>query len=496
MTEITFVDTTLRDGNSSLWAYMMRTEMMLPVAETIDNAGFEGMELMASAPFKKCVRELREDPWERLRQVRQRVCKTPLRVIRGRYMSAFHIMPQVIEELCTERLAANGIRAARISDPSNRVSTWRDQARKARETGMQTIINLIYTVSPKHTDYYYAEKARAAAALDIDRICLKDPGGLITPERIRSLVPIVLANASGKPVEFHTHCITGLGPLCCLEVIKLGITCINTAIPPLANASSNPSLFNVIRNARALGYTSTVNEDDLRPVETHFTTIAKREGLPIGAPAEYDHAQFLHQVPGGMISNFRFQLSKLGMQHRLGAVLEETARVRAEFGYPIMVTPYSQFVGTQAAMNVILGERYKTCSDEVILYALGFWGEEECSSIEPNIRDRILNRLRARELAKWQPPEPTLHQVRQQHGWPGISDDDLLLCYFAGRGELETMRAGRAAASRASAPSPIRSLMDELNKARHCTYIHISKGAMSLTLKKAPANGARKEAHA
>ena len=153
-------------------------------------------------------------------------------------MSAFHITPQAIEDLFTERLAANGIRQVRISDCSNMVASWRQQVEQARHRGLGTIVDLIYSLSPKHTDAYYAQRARDAAALRPARICIKDPGGLLTPERTRTLVPAVLSNADGLPVEFHTHCITGLGPLFCLEAIKLGIKSVNTAIPPLADASS------------------------------------------------------------------------------------------------------------------------------------------------------------------------------------------------------------------------------------------------------------------
>lgn len=483
MDEVNFVDTTLRDGQSSLWAYGMRTDMILPVAAMIDRAGFEAVEIIASAPFKKCVRELREDPWERLRLVRQRMQTTPLRAIRGRYMSAFHITPQVIEDLWIERLAANGIRQVRISDCSNMVASWRHQVDMAHRLGLDAIINLIYSLSPKHTDAYYAQRARDAAELRPKGICIKDPGGLLTPERTRTLVPAVLNNVNGLPVEFHTHCNTGLGPLCCVEAIKLGIKSVNTAIPPLADASSNPSLFNVIKNARALGYAPSVREEDLEPVSAHFYAIARREGLPIGTPLSYDCEQYFHQIPGGMIANLRHQLATMRLQDKLGDVLRETARVRAELGHPIMVTPYSQFVGTQAVMNVVLGERYQTVPDELIQYALGLWGEEERSSIEPDVKDRILSSQRAKELAYWQPPQPSLEQVRQQYGGPGVSDDDLLLHYFAGKEEVDAMRAAPPSGRRNGAAQPVMKLIDEFAKASHCRYFQVKKGALSLTLK-------------
>ena len=484
MNEVNFVDTTLRDGQMSLWATGMTTAMMLPVAETMDQAGFEAIEIIAAAFFKKCVRELREDPWERIDLVRERIQQTPLRAIRGRYMSAFQITPRSMEDVFVQRLAAHGIRQVRISDSSNTVAVWRQQLQTARNAGLETIVNLIFSISPRHTDEYYARKARDAAALDPDRICLKDPGGLLTPERTRTLVPVVLQNAGAIPVELHTHCNTGLGPLCCLEAIGLGIRSLNTAIQPLADSSSNPSLFNIARNARALGFTPNVDDESLKPVESHFTSIARREGLPIGVPAVYDSYHYLHQVPGGMISNLRHQLSKVGMPGRLEDVLEEIAMVRAEFGYPIMVTPYSQFVGAQAAMNLVMGERYKGVSDEVIQYALGLWGEEESTSMDPNVRDRILARPRARELADRRPDQPSLKEMRNRYGGAGVSDDELLLRYLAGEDEVAAMRAAPPSVENVGAVRPVLSLIGELAKRTHCNFIQVRTGALSFTLRR------------
>ena len=483
MNEVNFIDTTLRDGQMSLWATGMRTDMILPIAATMDRAGFAAIEILATGFEKKMVRELRENPWERIDLVRQRIRKTPLRIIRGRYMATFHITPRSIEDIWYQRLAAHGIRQIRISDSSNTAAGWREQVRYARNVGIDPIVNLIFSISPKHTDEYYARKARDAAELDVHRICLKDPGGLLTPERVRTLVPVVLANTDGIPVELHTHCNTGLGPLCALEAVKLGIRYINAAIPPLSDSSSNPSLFNVIRNARAFGYSATVDHESLKAVEQHFTAIARREGLPIGAPAPYDCSLYVHQVPGGMISNLRHQLSVSGLGDRIDAVLEEIGRVRADFGYPIMVTPYSQFVGVQATMNVISGERYRQVSDEVIQYALGLWGEEESASIDPDVRDRILARPRARELAHWRPPQPSLKEVRREYGGPGLSDDEMLLRYFAGEDQVEAMRAEGPVATRDGKARSLLSLIEQLTKRTNFNYIQVRKGAMSLTLR-------------
>src|SRR3972149_1995728 len=256
-------------------------------------------------------------------------------------------------------------------DPANDSANWRTSMERARRVGLATILNLTYSVSPKHSDEYHPRRRGEAAALAPDFICLKDPGGLLTPERTASLVRVIQKHTPGIPFDLHVHCTTGLGPLCVLEAIKLGVEIVDTAVPPLANASSNPSVFNVAQNARALGYAPLLNEEPLMPVARDLNFIAKRDGFPIGAPVEYDYSQYVHQVPGGRISNLRHQLKNLGMLHRLDEVLDEAVRVRADLGYPIMVTPFSQFVGSQAAINVIRGDRYAPVTDQVIQYAMG-----------------------------------------------------------------------------------------------------------------------------
>jgi oxaloacetate decarboxylase alpha subunit len=483
MSEVSFVDTTLRDGHQSLWAENMTTGMMLPVAQRIDEAGFEAIELISSSHLKKCVRELKEDPWERVRLIAQRITKTPLRLIAGR-VNTFEITPQSVYRLFMERMAANGMRQARISDEWNDLSSWQRKVEVAREVGMEPIVNIIYSVSPKHTDEYFAERTRQAAALPLYRLCLKDPGGLLTPERTRALVPLIFQNSKGIPVELHTHCTTGLGALCALEAIKLGIKSVNTAIPPLADASSNPSLFNVAKNARALGYTPAIDEESLRPVAEHFAIIAKREGFPIGAPVEYDYSQYLHQVPGGMVSNLRHQLRRVGMEDKVEEALEEAARVRAEFGYPIMVTPLSQFVGSQAAINVIVGERYKEVTDQVIQYALGLWGKEGSASMDPDVKDKILSRPRARELARSEPPDLTLQEVRGKIGGPGVSDDELLLRWLLRKEEIEAMRAAGPPKEYISAIHPLVTLIRELAQRTDLSRVRVEKEGFSLTLEK------------
>jgi oxaloacetate decarboxylase alpha subunit len=484
MSEVKFVDTTLRDGQASLWAENMRTGMMLAVADRFDNAGFQAIELIASSHIKKCVRELREDPFERMRLIAAKITKTPLRAIGSERLSAFELTPDSVNDLWFERMVANGIKQIRISNPSNDPAGWRKSVARAKRNGLRTVLNLIFSVSPKHTDIYYARKAREAAALKPDYICLKDPGGLLTPERTSALIRIIRREAPAFPIELHVHCTTGLGPLCALEAIKLGVEIIDTSVPPLANGSSNPSVFNVAQNARALGYSPIIDELTLKPVEQELTFIAKLEELPLGAPVEYDYSQYVHQVPGGMISNFRFQLRNLGMLDRLPAVLEETIQVRKDLGYPIMVTPLSQFVGSQAAINVIKGERYAQVTDQVIQYATGHWGEEAAAEVEPEIRAKILDRARAKEFAAWQPPQPTIQELRSKLGGPNLSDDELLMRYVVGNEDVAAMRAAGAPRQYRDARNPLLTLVRELSQRKDLSRIHVSKTGFELLLGK------------
>jgi oxaloacetate decarboxylase alpha subunit len=461
----------------------MTTGMMLPVAEAMDRAGFDAIELISSSHLKKCVRELKEDPWARVKLMSQRITHTPLRLNAGRF-SAFDLTPRSMYRLFMERMAANGIREARISEEWNELEGWTWKTQVSRDVGINPVPNIIYSVSPKHTDGYFAQRTRDAASLKVNRLCLKDPGGLLTPERVKTLVPIMFQNANGIEIELHTHCTTGLGPLCCLEAVKLGIKIVNTALPPLADGSSNPSLFNVAKNLRALGYKTLIDEELLKPVSDHFTIIAKREGFPIGAPVEYDYSQYQHQVPGGMISNLRHQLRKVGMEKKIDQALEETMQVRAELGYPIMVTPLSQFVGSQAAINVIVGERYKEVTDQIIQYALGYWGREGAELMEPTVKAKILDRPRAKEWAQRQPPEPTVQELRKKMNAEGVSDEEFLLRWNLNVDEIATMRAAGAPKEYITARQPLVNLIDALTKRNDYRQIVIQKGATVISLQK------------
>ena len=488
MSEIHFVDTTLRDGQQSLWALGMKTGSMLGVAEQMDRLGFESLEFFVSIMIKKYVRELKENPWVWLREGTKRFRRTRLRNHGGMHGSgAFEKLPLSVMKLLVERVVSYGVTLTRTSNSWNDFQSFKAELQELRAVGMETIVNLIYTVSPRHTDGYYADKAREAASIRPYRICFKDVGGLLTPERARTLLPMILRSAGEIPVEYHAHCNNGLAPLCYLEAVKLGITTLHTAIPPLANGSSQPSILNVAKNLRALGHTPLINERELKPVEEHFTAVAKRDGFPVGKPFAYDQSQYLHQVPGGVISNLRHQLRLLGKEDRLQETLEEAARVRADFGYPIMVTPLSQFVVSQAAINVIVGERYKEVTDQVIQYALGLWGKEAPGLIDQDIKDKILSRARAKEWDAWKPAELSLAEVRNKFGGASLSDEELLLRVYAGEESVKALIAAEAPREQLSARQPLICLIEELSRKKSCSQVYIRQPGFSLSLRKSTA---------
>jgi oxaloacetate decarboxylase alpha subunit len=482
MPEIRFIDTTLRDGQQSLWALGMKTATMLPIASRMDRIGFESMEFFVSIMIKKYVREHKENPWEWLREGTKLFRRTRLRNHGGLHGSgAMEKLPQAAMKLLAERVVSYGVTLTRTSNCWNDFEEMRHELQDLRALGMDTVVNLIYTVSPRHTDEYYARKAREAAAIRPYRICFKDVGGLLTPERARTLLPEILKNAGDIPLEYHAHCNNGLATLCYLEAVKLGVPSLHTAVPPLANGSSQPSILNVARNLRALGYTAVVNDEEVKPVEEHFTKVAKAQGLALGKPLAYDESQYLHQVPGGVISNLRHQLHLIGKQDKLPETLEEAARVRADFGYPIMVTPLSQFVVSQAAINVIVGERYKEVTDQVIQYALGIWGKEAPKIMAPEIKDKILSRRRAKDWENWSPSDLSLHEVRQKYG-ATISDEGLLLRIYAGPDAVDALFTNGAPKPQLNGKQSLLQLIEQLSKKKGCNHVYIRRNGISLTL--------------
>lgn len=356
MREIGFVDTTLRDGNQSLWgAVGITTPMIRSVAPVMDRVGFRAVEFINSTQMAVCVRWHKEDPWERIRLARQLMPRTPLGFLTtGLRFVSWDRTPDSVLELAYGLLLKHGIRRFWIAEPMNDMQAALRVAQTLRTLGAEdVVVGLVYTASDVHTDDYYEGKARALrASPHVDGVYIKDVDGLLTPERARTLVPRVAAAIGELPLELHAHCNTGLAPLCYLEAVQLGVRTLHTAVSPLANGTSQPSTENTLRNVRQLGFAAALDGDALGEMARFFREVARREKRPLGVPPEYDAAYYRHQVPGGMMSTLTRQLGEIGQAHRLDSLLEEVVRVRRELGSPIMITPLSQFIAAQALMNV------------------------------------------------------------------------------------------------------------------------------------------------
>jgi oxaloacetate decarboxylase alpha subunit len=485
-----FVDTTFRDGSQSLWASAIRTGMIEAVAESMDQAGFAAIEIPILGIFlKKFVRDLKEDPFAMARMAAKKMPNTKKSVFAGAFILPFELAtPRSIIELYYTHLVEIGVmNRAQITcntfDQVKRALPW--IVPMFRNFDVQIVLALSYTVSPRHTDEYYAHKTRELLPFKPDIIYLKDQGGLLTVDRVRTVLPAILQNANGIPVELHSHCTTGLANIVYLEALRLGVRTLHTAIPPLAQGSSQPSLFTIAKNARLLGYSPQVDERILQSVSERLMAIAKQEKLPVGAPLEYDHAQYIHQVPGGVISNLRYQLNEMRIADKLEEVLQESVQVRHDLGYPIMITPLSQYVVTQAAINVATKERYKHVIDELILFAQGAFGEDSgYTMMDETLKDKLLSLPRAAELAAREKPNVSVNDLREKLGGPGLSTEELLLRYvMKGDQEIKAMRAAGRPKQYFTADLPLVTLIDELKKCKQVRFVNLQRGSDTLSLR-------------
>ena len=430
---VRFIDVTLRDAHQCLWATRMTTAMMEDIAPRLDNAGFEAIDLVGGAVFDVCVRFLREDPWERMRILNKWITKTPLIIhTRGQCLFTFEFFADDVVELAAERFAANGMRYHTVYDPLNDMRNLKIPIQAARKHGIHTVPGLVYTYSPVHTDAYYAKKAKELVAFGIDGLFIKDPSGLLTPERVATLIPAVKKAIGRLPLQLHTHCLSGLAPYVVLQAVEHGVEILHTATSTLANAASLPATEQVVKNCLRRGYNTDLNLAPIKEVAERLAYIAKVEGKPVGAPVEYDEFHFHHQVAGGMISNLKVQLETVGLADRIEEILEEAGQVRADLGYPLVVSPFAQYIITQSVLNVTARdqgrERYANVPDEVRLYTRGGYGEIP-GIIDPNLYDKITGGAEAITERAGALIEPSLDRLRKRRG-PFASDDDLLLAAF------------------------------------------------------------------
>jgi oxaloacetate decarboxylase alpha subunit len=476
---VDIVDTTTRDGNQSLWsATGLTTPDVLAIAPAMDRVGFHALDFTSSTHMAVSVRFHKEDPWERIRLASEAMPNTPLNLITTgmRFISWVPAGEDVIR-LSIRLVARNGIRRIQIADPSNDPDSLVRLARMAREEGIEeVVVGLTYSISPVHTHDYYVERARAvSASSDIDRLYLKDPGGLLTPDAVRELVPRFIAAFEPRPVELHSHCTIGLGPLAYVEGLRAGIRVLHTAVPPLGDGTSNPPVYSTLRNLEAEGFSHRLDLEALAEVRDHFEGLARERGLPRGTPAEYDAAYYRHQMPGGMVTTTKRMLEEQRRPELFDATLEEVTRVRAEMGYPIMVTPVSQFVATQAVMNVISGERWSNVSDEIVRYFLGHF-YEPAAPVDPAIAERVLSQPRAKELRDLEPL--SLEGSRERFG-AGISEEELLLRLTMPEGQVDAMIAARDQEGPRPSPGPtvdpIVRLLRELARRQSVSYLRVEK---------------------
>jgi oxaloacetate decarboxylase alpha subunit len=464
MSAIGLVDTTVRDGHQSLWsANAMTTAMIADIAPVMDRVGFQAIDFTSSTHMAMAVRWHHEDPWERIRIVAERMPRTPLRFITpGMRFMAWERAPLDVMRLALRCVVRNGIRHIWVAESMNDVESVLAIAQIAKEEGADTVIaGLVYSVSPVHTDVYYAERARAIqASPHVDVLNLKDPGGLLTPERVRTLVPALAAAAPRLPLEVHSHQTVAMGAPSYLEAARAGAAFLCTAAAPLANGTSQPSTEQTTANLRSDGFDVAVDDDELAEMSRYFTGLAGRLGRPVGVPLEYDATVYRHQLPGGMTSTLRRQLAEIGMEHRFDDVLAELPRVREELGWPIMVTPLSQFVGVQAFLNVTTGKRYSQIPDEVVKYVLGQYGEP-AAEIDAEVAAKALASPRADAFRRAE-HRLDLADARARHG-DAMSDEELLLRMMLPQEQVDAI--GRPAPSREPQTPPIGELVAGLVRA-------------------------------
>ena len=439
MKRVEFLDTTMRDGQQSLWGMRMRAGMALPVSPIVDNTGYRVIDLTGSSMFECLIKYNFENPWEGLDLLVESMPKTPIRGgMRCNASVTFGVTPDSLMDAWMRQLNEHGVRSFWIYDVLFNNDKTKRLAKIAKEYGSEVSGAIMFTLSPVHSDEYYARQVKElAASPDIDTILLYDTAGVLEKERLSTLLPAICAEARGKPIEFHSNNLLGQSAKAYLDSLELGVTILHTAVRPMANGPSVPSIEVMAKNVKLLGYSHNLDTSKFSPVADHFEKVGIAAGFLVNQHAEYDVMSIRHQIPGGMVGTLKAQLVQHGLSDRLEDVLEETARVREELGYPGMATPFSQLVGTQAVLNIVTGERYSSIPDEVIQYAAGFYGEP-AGPIDSNIMDKIMSSARGPEVSTNPPPQPTIEDLRKEFG---TKDDDELILRALVPGEgLEKMR--------------------------------------------------------
>jgi len=417
---VKITDTTFRDAHQSLLATRLRTEDMLAIADKMDRVGFHSMEVWGGATFDAPLRFLKENPWERLRQLRQALPKTKLQMLlRGQNVVGYHHYPDDVVRKFVELAAKNGIDIFRIFDALNDPRNMKTALKAVKKAGCHAQLSFCYTTSPVHNVESFVELAKELEAMGADSICIKDMAGLLDPFTARDLVTRLKEEIS-VPIQLHSHYTSGMASMTYLEAIKAGVDVVDTAISPMSLGTSQPPCETLVAVLRGSPWDPKLDMELLGEIAAYFRECRKRY-------AEYEaglmgvNANVLQfQIPGGMMSNLINQLREQRALDRLPEVLDEVPRVRRELGYPPLVTPSSQLVGTQAVLNILLGERYKTVPEEVKQYVRGFYGRPP-SPIDPEIQRKIIGDEKPITCRPADLLEPAIPKARRE--LKGITQD-------------------------------------------------------------------------
>ena len=391
--KVQFVETVLRDANQSLIATRLPFDKFEPMLSTIDKAGYYAAEVWGGATFDVCLRYLHEDPWERLRKIRAAMPNTKLQMLlRGQNVLGYSHYPDDFVKLFVQKAVENGIDIIRIFDALNDVNNLKVAMEATIKAGAIASGTISYTTSPVHTHAKYVQTVKELKEMGASTICIKDMAGIMGPQEAYDLVSAIKDAVPGMPIDLHTHSTTGLAFMTYLKAVEAGCDIIDTAISPMSGGTSQPATETLAYALRQLGYQVDLNDDALTAMADHFKVVRDdfvKDGTLMPKAMATDTQCLTYQVPGGMLSNLMSQLKQMNAMDRFDEALAETPKVRADMGYPPLVTPTSQMVGVQAVRNVLDGQRYKTVSKEIKAYCRGEYGQTP-APIDPSIRAQIL----------------------------------------------------------------------------------------------------------
>ncbi len=425
MKPIKVTDVILRDAHQSLIATRMRTEDMLPICDKLDRVGYWSLEVWGGATFDACVRFLKEDPWERLRQLRAALPNTRLQMLlRGQNLLGYRHYADDVVEAFVERAAANGIDVFRIFDALNDLRNLETAIKAVKKTGKHAQATICYTTSPVHTTELYIKQAQALRDMGADSIAVKDMAGLLTPYATYDLVK-ALKSAVDLPIFIHSHSTAGLAPLCQLKAIEAGAEHIDTAISSFASGTSHPATESQVAALKGTQWDTGLDLELLQEIADYFREVRKKYHQFESEFTREDVSVQINQVPGGMMSNLANQLKEQHALGRIREVFDEIPRVRKDLGYPPLVTPTSQIVGTQAVMNVLAGERYKSITNEVKRYLAGGYGQPP-AAVDPAVQQQAIGNGEVIDVRPADLLSPELPKLREEIKELAKSDEDVL----------------------------------------------------------------------